>query len=409
MPAAGNGRLTAAMWISIITPVPPPSPNNPEILSPPPVRHFRRLHISASLDRLGGLETLVKLMVRHDPDGGAISLLDTGGTENPQVIRLRAGRWMNAAAARRRLLQKRVTADTLIFHNFAGMAMLGGSVPHRRSVLYLHTNSADVFALLPRRSQFFDAIFASGSDLARELQQLPACTVPVTPLEYPLSESFFNTTAQKKAAGLVVGYSGRLDTEQKRVGRLVELAEHLDGLGINYRLEIAGSGPEEAGLRQKLAGRNVRFLGRLDERQMAAAYGGWDFLVCTSDYETGPLVALEAIAAGVPPIMPDIPCQATELLRENKFPQYPKGDMAAAAALIRDLTKPGSGAEQRGKIRALVADRKPEAFITKLLAELEKIELAPGRSGRLPPPRGLPEWLPFGMRSRLPGKNVFLK
>jgi len=409
MPAAGNGRLTAAMRVSIITPVPPPSPNNPEILSPPPVRHFRRLHISASLDRLGGLETLVKLMVRHDPDSGAISLLDTGGTENPQVIRLRAGRWMNAAAARRRLLQKRVTADTLIFHNFAGMAMLGGSIPHRRSVLYLHTNSADVFDLLPQRARFFDAILASGSDLARELQQLPVCTVPVTPLEYPLSESFFGVTAQKKEAGLVVGYSGRLDTEQKRVGRLVELAEQLDALGINYQLEIAGSGPEESGLRQKLAGRNVRFLGRLDERQMAAAYGGWDFLVCTSDYETGPLVALEAMAAGVPPIMPDIPCQATALLRKNKFPQYPKGDLAAAAALIRDLMKPEAGAELREKIRALVAGRKPEAFMATLFAELEKIGQAPGCSERMPTPRGLPEWLPFGLRSRLPGRDTFLK
>jgi len=351
----------------------------------------------------------VKLMVRHDPDSGAISLLDTGGTENPQVIRLRAGRWMNAAAARRRLLQKRVTADTLIFHNFAGMAMLGGSIPHRRSVLYLHTNSADVFDLLPQRARFFDAILASGSDLARELQQLPVCTVPVTPLEYPLSESFFGVTAQKKEAGLVVGYSGRLDTEQKRVGRLVELAEQLDALGINYQLEIAGSGPEESGLRQKLAGRNVRFLGRLDERQMAAAYGGWDFLVCTSDYETGPLVALEAMAAGVPPIMPDIPCQATALLRKNKFPQYPKGDLAAAAALIRDLMKPEAGAELREKIRALVAGRKPEAFMATLFAELEKIGQAPGCSERMPTPRGLPEWLPFGLRSRLPGRDTFLK
>jgi glycosyltransferase involved in cell wall biosynthesis len=348
-------------------------------------------------------------MVRHDPDSGAISLLDSGGTENPQVIQLRPDRSMNAVAARRILLQKQITADTLVFHNFAGMAMLGGSIPHRRSVLYLHTNSADVFELLPQRVEFLDAILASGSDLARELRRLPACTVSVTPLEYPLSEKFFNAAGQKKEPGLVLGYSGRLDADQKRVGRLVELAAQLAALGINYRLEIAGGGPEEAGLRQKLADRNVRFLGRLDERQMSTAYGGWDFLVCTSDYETGPLVALEAMAAGVPPIMPDIPCQATELLRQNKFPQYPRGDMAAAAALIRDLVKTESGAEPRNQIRQLVADRKPEAFIVKLLAELEKIELAPSRSRRMPTPRGLPEWLPFGLRSRLPGRNTFLK
>lgn len=351
-------------------------------------------------------------MVRHDPDSGAISLLDLdapGGPAEPQVIRLRPGRWTGAAAARRKLLARRITADTVIFHNYAGMAMLGGCIPHRRSVLYLHTNSADVFELLSQRVQFLDAILASGGDLARELQRLPECAIPVTPLEYPLSECFFDVAARKKHDGLVFGYSGRLVTEQKQAGRLVELSAQLEALGINCRLEIAGTGPEEAGLRRQLAGRNVRFLGRLDEQQMSEAYGGWDFLICTSDYETGPLVALEAMAAGVPPIMPDIPCQATGLLRENNFPRYPQGDMAAAAALIRDLTKPENRAEPREKIRQLVALRKPATFMARLVAELEKIEQAPGRSGRMPSPRGLSEWLPFGVRSRLPGKDTFLK
>ncbi len=348
-------------------------------------------------------------MVRHDPSSGAISLLDTGPSENSQIIRLRPDRSMNAVAARAQLLPQRVTADTLVFHNFAGLTMLGGSIPHRRSVLYLHTNSADVFALLPQRIRYLDAILASGADLARQLQKLPACNVPVTALEYPLSESFFDAPAQRDSEALVIGYSGRLEVDQKRVGRLVELAAQLDLLGVKYRLEIAGTGPAEAGLRQKLAGRNVRFLGRLDERQMAATYGRWDFLVCTSEYETGPLVALEAMAAGVPPIMPAIPCQATELLRTNKFPQYPKGDLAAAAALIRDLMKSARGAAQRPKIQELVANRRPDVFMATLLAELEKIEAAPSRSQRMPVPRGLLERLPFGLRSRLPGKEVFLR
>ena len=355
------------------------------------------------------METLVKLMVRHDAESGVVSLLDTGAPETPQIIQLRTGRWTGAVAARRHLHQKFITADTLIFHNFAGMSMVSDCIPHRRSVLYLHTNSTDVFELLPQRLPFLDGVLASGSDLAQELQRAVAGKIPVTPLEYPLSENFFGVTPQKREAGWVIGYSGRLDTEQKQVGRLVDLTAQLESLGLNYRLEIAGTGPEAANLQQKLAGRNVRFLGRLNERQMSEAYGGWDFLICTSEYETGPLVALEAMAAGVPPIMPDIPCQATELLRSNHFPQYPKGDMAAAAALIRDLMQPQNGMVQREKIRQLVATRKPEKFIATLVSELEKIQQAPARSERMPTPRGLAECLPFGLRSRLPGKETFLK
>jgi hypothetical protein len=52
--------LTASNRISIITPVPPPAPNHPELSPPPAARHFRRLHIPTSLDRLPGKHTFLK-------------------------------------------------------------------------------------------------------------------------------------------------------------------------------------------------------------------------------------------------------------------------------------------------------------------------------------------------------------
>ena len=207
----------------------------------------------------------------------------------------------------------------------------------------------------------------------------------------------------------MLGFSGRLEAEQKQVGRLVELCDRLEAQGMNYRLEIAGSGSEESCLRQRLAGKPVKFLGRLDETQMAAAYRNWDFLICTSDYETGPLTALEAMAAGVPPIMPDIPCQATALLRQHGFPMYPRGDMAAAAKLIQHLAAQENRAGSRNAIRQLVAGRTPETFTASLTAELERILQAPSRAARMETPAGLVEWLPFNIRCRLPGKGAFLR
>ena len=157
------------------------------------------------------------------------------------MLRFRPGKWTPAAAARRKLLARRISADTVVFHNYAGMTMLVGVIPHRRSVLYLHTNSADVFELLPHRIQFLDAFVASGGGLADELKKIPACTVPVTPLEYPLGESFFNAAAPEKSGGLVLGFSGRLDDVQKKAGRLVGLCAQLAARGVCYRLEIAGT------------------------------------------------------------------------------------------------------------------------------------------------------------------------
>jgi glycosyltransferase involved in cell wall biosynthesis len=375
-------------------------------------RHFRRLHVTASLDRLGGLENLVNLMVRRDPESGVISLLDlhtSAAVHDPRVFRLRPSRWTNALAVRRHLMAQGISADTIIFHNYAGMTLLAGLIPHQRGVLYLHTNSADVFELLPQRTGFLDAILTSGSDLAGELKKNSAVSQPVVPLEYPLGESFFRTPPQTHSGELVLGFSGRLDTVQKQVGRLVPLCSELAAQGVRYRLEIAGTGPEESALRRKLAVHPVRFLGRLDEPAMSAAYAGWDLLVCTSDYETGPLVALEAMAAGVPVVMPDIPCQATALLRQIPLPFYPVGDMAAAARLIESLAGQCREEAWRNQFRRLVSDRQPGTFMRQLLTDLQAIETAPRRSRPMTPRWHPGDCLPFSFRSRLPGKETFLK
>ncbi|MEI9863120.1 MAG: hypothetical protein WDN00_00885 [Limisphaerales bacterium] len=112
-------------------------------------RHFTRLHLTESLNRLGGVETLVKLMVRHDPASAVISLLDYGEPNDGQLFRLRSNFLTSAVAGRRRVRHPALSADVLIFHNYSGMMLLSSNIAHQRAVLYLHTNSDDVFEILP--------------------------------------------------------------------------------------------------------------------------------------------------------------------------------------------------------------------------------------------------------------------
>jgi glycosyltransferase involved in cell wall biosynthesis len=366
--------------------------------------HFPRLHLWASLTRLGGLENLVRLMVMNDPEGAAISLLDIGPADHPRIFNLRDTKLTGASPARRLIARQKLAAEVLVFHNYYGMTLLGDLVPHQRAVLYLHTNSRDIFELLPRRVEHLDAIFTSGSDLAEAVRdRLPVGTIPVVPLEYPLAEIFFEPAAALPRSGpLRLGYAGRLETDQKQVGRLAGLCQALKKSGVAFELEIAGTGPAE------LAGQPATFLGRLDDVQMCAAYHRWDMLVCTSDFETGPLVVLEALATGLPPVMPDIPCQATALLRQHALPLYPRGDMATAAALIQRLQEiPATALRQ--KARQLVAARRPAIFLDELKAALKKVAQQPRRSRPRPFPGGIAGWLPFSLRSRLPGRDTFLK
>jgi glycosyltransferase involved in cell wall biosynthesis len=101
-----------------------------------------------------------------------------------------------------------------------------------------------------------------------------------------------------------IAYVGRLEQAQKRSGDLVPIVAELDRRRLAYQLIIAGSGPEEDRLKATLAdgasrGR-VRFLGTLAGADLfSQVYGSADALLITSHWETGPIVAWEAMANGV--------------------------------------------------------------------------------------------------------------
>ena len=99
---------------------------------------------------------------------------------------------------------------------------------------------------------------------------------------------------------LRIGYAGRLEQPQKRVRDLPAIARALDRIGVHHEWMIAGTGPEETALRRGLPAARTTFLGPLSEDGLSELlYGRIDALIITSSWETGPLVAWEAMAAGV--------------------------------------------------------------------------------------------------------------
>ncbi len=110
----------------------------------------------------------------------------------------------------------------------------------------------------------------------------------------------------RKAARARLGLEGPLVVS---VGNLVPLKGHdlvIEALRDlpDFRLAIAGSGPEERALRS-LAERlgvaaRVRFLGALAHEALPALYAAADALVLASSREGWPNVLMEAMACGVP-------------------------------------------------------------------------------------------------------------
>ena len=107
-------------------------------------------------------------------------------------------------------------------------------------------------------------------------------------------------------------YAGRLIETQKRVSRLPELAAALVGLGVDFELVVAGSGPDEALLRSLVEAcapdvqRRIRLIGRVSYAEMAALWARADVCVLVSDYEGISISMLEGMCNGAVPVVPRI-------------------------------------------------------------------------------------------------------
>ena len=138
-------------------------------------------------------------------------------------------------------------------------------------------------------------------------------------------------------------HAGRLQETQKRIGDLIPLSRTLAERGVEFRLDIAGSGPEESRLREALASQpHVRFLGALSREALyERVYPGAAALLLFSDWETGPIVAWEAMRHGATIITSDYAGRKSEgrLLDGENALIAPVGDIDALASAVERIVR----------------------------------------------------------------------
>ena len=145
-------------------------------------------------------------------------------------------------------------------------------------------------------------------------------------------------------APLRIVYSGRLEGPQKRIGDLVEIVRSLQARGVAFRLDIAGDGPERVSLEARLASERasgqVVFHGQLPiEALKSQLYANADAMIITSFWETGPIVAWEAMAQGLPVVSSRYIGSGLEGALEHgrNALLFEIGDAEAAAAALAQL------------------------------------------------------------------------
>lgn len=137
---------------------------------------------------------------------------------------------------------------------------------------------------------------------------------------------------------LRVIYLGRLAEEQKRISRIIKLAQLLDERGANVDFTIIGDGPQREVVRSALRScRRVQMREAVPYEHVPALLSQQDVFVLLSDFEGLPLSLLEAMGSAVVPVVSDLPSGMAEVVSDSRGYRVPVGDVEAAARVIMNL------------------------------------------------------------------------
>ncbi len=155
-----------------------------------------------------------------------------------------------------------------------------------------------------RLAGLVDQIVVTSRFSADEFQRVGADHVARVPLGVDLDTFHPGPVPAPGPAPVRLVTVSRLSRE-KRPELAIEALRVLTGSGIDAHLVIVGNGPLHDRLRQRAAGLPVTFTGHVsDRRRLAALVSAADIALSPSPAETFGLATLEALACGVPAVVP---------------------------------------------------------------------------------------------------------
>ena len=177
------------------------------------------------------------------------------------------------------------------------------------------------------------------------------------------------------ADAVVLLYAGRISPE-KNIGLLVEMMRELGtDTDRDYRLLIAGAGPQSEWLRDegdKAAPGKIIQLGHLDKETLSNYYANADVFVHPNPKEPFGIAPLEAMASGVPTVAPNSGGILSYATDDNVWLTEPDGEAFAAA--VRDvLADPEKTANRVANALATARANTREASTDRLFAAYDEI------------------------------------
>jgi glycosyltransferase involved in cell wall biosynthesis len=219
-----------------------------------------------------------------------------------------------------------------------------------RAVIHiLHGDTEYYYDLAVRHEPIVHGFVAISRRIYDELlARLPHRAATIFHLPFGVA---MTSTMRRPAGGpLRLIYGGRFEHEQKGVFDLPEIDRALQASGVAVEWTVAGAGSDEAELKRRWAfNPQVRWPGRLSNAALRALYATQDVFVLPTRYEGFPVALIEAMAAGLTPIVSDIPSGVPDVLDDEINGVRPAvGDVAAFAAAIARLDRDRARLEAMG-------------------------------------------------------------
>ena len=272
-------------------------------------------------------------------------------------------------------------------------------------VMTVHAIEHNYFADMKQYKALIDGVIVTNKlaeVLANKISGMDNSRIHYAP--YGVNQKEKTIKQRLRSCPLRIAWIGRLEESQKRVSDIIGIIKNLDQLNIDYELGIAGDGPEKDRLKANMSTwineGKVRFHGIVKKENVNDFYKNYHVLLITSKWETGPIVAWEAINSGLALVSSDYIGSKAErtLVHEKTALMFAVGDTVGAAKQVARLTDESlrnnltSNAEEivrmKYSIRASLDDWE-KAFIEikasekKLQVAKESLVLQPGPAGRM--------------------------
>jgi glycosyltransferase involved in cell wall biosynthesis len=219
-------------------------------------------------------------------------------------------------------------------------------------VAMIQSDDVQVYNQVIRYAPWIDVVVGVSKEICRKASEavdLMKTKVSYQPYGVPMPEAPAPPTRE---SSLRVLYLGRLCEEQKRVSLMARIIRESLESSFPIKWTIAGDGHEFSGLQKSFADHpeRVTFLGEIPYLQVPGLFAQNDVYFLCSDYEGLPLSLLEAMGAGLVPVVSDLPSGISEVVNSRNGIRVPINYEAGyLKALLRLATERNSLDDMAGQ------------------------------------------------------------